>query len=375
MANFTWRNELKYSINTIEELQSIFNFPSDKLNKIKNIVKHHPYAITQYYLSLINKDDPNDPIRRIAIPSVEELSTEGVYDTSGEQKSTKIPGLQHKYQQTALLLLTNQCAVYCRFCFRKRLVGVTTKEILQDFDQAAEYITAHPEINNVLITGGDPLVLSNDILEKLLGKLSRIPHLKFIRIGTRIPVVFPRRISEDPYLQSLLKKYSTPYRRLFIVTQFDHPREITEQSIKAVQTLIRTGCIINNQTTLLKGVNDKPAVLAELQNSLTGIGVNPYYVFQCRPVKRVKDRFQLPLKRGIQVVEGAKKLLNGHSKRFKYAMSHETGKIEILGTYEGKYFFKYHQARNPRLLGKIFVKELDDTAGWLDTKPIPEHCL
>ena len=333
---------------------------------MEQVVKLHPMLITKYYLSLINRRDPHDPIRKMIVPSPEEINLEGVYDTSGEARNTKLPGLQHKYRQTALILSTNRCAAYCRFCFRKRLVGLPSTEILRLFNNAAEYIKKHHEINNVLISGGDPFILPTRVLSKFLEKLSPIKHLDFIRFGTRTPVAFPRRILRDPSLPKLLKKYSKKNRRMYVVTHFNHPREITPMSIAAVDTLLKSGVIVNNQTVLMKGVNDSPKVLAELLSRLVGIGVNPYYVFQCRPVRRVKHHFQVPFVRAVPIVEGARRLLNGHSKRFKYCMSHRTGKIEIIGIVGKHLLLKYHQAKNPRDLNRIFTRRLAPQAGWLD---------
>jgi lysine 2,3-aminomutase len=216
-----------------------------------------------------------------------------------------------------------------------------------------------------LISGGDPLVLKNEVIEQILSILSDIPQIKFIRFGSRAPVTFPSRFQDDELLK-ILSRYSRPDRRIYVVTQFNHPNEITKQSIKAVDNLIKSGVIVNNQTVLLKGVNDNPMTLVNLQNSLVSIGVNPYYVFQCRPVKRVKSNFQVPLYRGIAIVEEAKKHCNGHSKRFRYIMSHRSGKIEILGIFDGEIYFKYHQAKNRSKIGKIFTRPVDEHAGWLD---------
>jgi len=305
-----WEKELEESISTIAQLGDYIELTPELEQQLQEIVAIHPMRITQYYMSLIDKYDPNDPIRRMTVPSEEELNLLGSYDTSGERENTMMPGLQHKYAQTALILATNRCATYCRYCFRKRLVGLPTEEILQRFNDAVKYIENHEEINNVLISGGDPFVLSTGVIKEFLEKLSNIPHLDFIRFGTRVPVTFP--------------------------------------------------------DVLLKGVNDDPETLAELQNKLVSIGVNPYYVFQCRPVKRVKNNFQVPLYKGYEIVDRAKKKLNGHSKRFKYIMSHQTGKIEIVGVMAGYIYFKYHQARATEDLGKFFKQKINKTAGWLD---------
>ncbi len=321
--------------------------------------------ITPYYMSLIDWSDPSDPIRKMAIPSLEELSLKGSYDTSGESENTKLRGLQHKYAETALILATSRCATYCRHCFRKRLIGLETKEIVANFKDAAEYICHHKEINNVLISGGDPLVLPNAIIKKFCLVLSDISHLNFIRFGSRAPVTYPSRFEDEELLETL-EKHSQLERRIYVVTQFNHPREITSQSIKAVDNLLKAGVVVNNQTVLLKGVNDNPEILADLQSKLVSIGVNPYYVFQCRPVKRVKHYFQTSICKGVDIIERAKAKCNGHSKRFKYIMSHKTGKIEILGIVDNEIYFKYHQAKERKNLGKIFKRKADRKASWLD---------
>jgi lysine 2,3-aminomutase len=359
------QENIENSISSIEELANYTDLSSEEKEQLKQVVQIHPMRVSPYYLSLIDWNDPNDPIRKMAIPSLEELDLEGVYDTSGEAENTKMPGLQHKYSETALILATNRCATYCRHCFRKRLVGLPTEEIIKRFEDAANYISNHEDINNVLISGGDPLVLSNHIIETFLETLTKIDHLSFIRFGSRTPVTLPSRLS-DPELLALFKKYSQIDRRLYVVTQFNHPLEVTPQSISAVNNLIKAGVLLSNQTVLLKGVNDGPKTLATLMNRLVSIGVAPYYVFQCRPVKRVKTHFQVPICEGIRIVEKAKADCNGHSKRFKYVMSHKTGKIEILGIMNDEIYFKYHEAKNRKNLGVMFKRQVDEKAGWLD---------
>jgi len=357
--------KLGNSICSVEQLESYTDLSSKEKEQLEQVVQAHPMRISPYYMSLINWNDPHDPIRKMALPSLEELNLEGFYDTSGEAENTKMPGLQHKYSETALVLATNRCATYCRHCFRKRLVGLPTEEIVKRFEDAAEYIEKHEEINNVLISGGDPFVLSNEVIERFLEVLTKIDHLSFIRFGSRTPVTLPSRL-RDPELLALFKKYSQIDRRLYVVTQFNHPQEITPQSISAVSNLINAGVLLSNQTVLLKGVNDDPETLATLMNSLVSIGVTPYYVFQCRPVKRVKSHFQVPICEGVRIVEKAKANCNGHSKRFKYAMSHKTGKIEILGIIDGEIYFKYHEAKNRENLGVMFKRRVDEKAAWLD---------
>jgi lysine 2,3-aminomutase len=359
------QKKLENVICSVEKVACKLGLSPDETEQLEKVVQIHPMRISPYYFSLINWSDPDDPIRKMAIPSRGELDLAGVYDTSGEAENTKMPGLQHKYAETALILATNRCAVYCRHCFRKRLVGLPTEEIVKRFEDAAEYIENHTEINNVLVSGGDPLVLSNKVIGTFLKLLTNIDHLSFIRFGSRTPVTLPSRFS-DPELLALFKKYSRIDKRLYIVTQFNHPREITLQSVSAVNKILNAGVLISNQTVLLKGVNDNPKTLATLMNKLVSIGVAPYYVFQCRPVKRVKHHFQVPICEGVRIVEKAKAKCNGHSKRFKYVMSHRTGKIEILGLMKGEIYFKYHEAKDRENLGVMFKRRVDEKAGWLD---------
>ncbi|RLC49520.1 MAG: KamA family radical SAM protein [Candidatus Cloacimonadota bacterium] len=358
-----WRKELKTNIRTIDELKKYIRLTKLEENQFKNIVKYHPMNITKHYLSLIDFEDPDDPLKKMVIPSLEEMNLSGSYDTSDEKSSTILSGLQHKYPQTALILATNICASYCRFCFRKRLVGLSSREVVKNFEHATDYIKQHEEINNVLITGGDPLMLRTEVIRGFLEELENIEHLNFIRFGTKVPVFLPNRILKDDELLKLFRNYN---KQIYLVMQIDHPKEITSELKRAVKKLLRTGVIINNQTVLLKGVNDKPEILANLQSKLISIGINPYYVFQCRPVKRVKRSFQLSLFKGLKIVEEAKTMMSGHGKRFKYIMSHKTGKIEIIGILDDEIYFKYHQAKDPKNYGKFFKRKLIKSAGWLD---------
>jgi len=360
-----WAKESKY-VCTVEELKQHIELDPQDEARLRKVTQIHPMRITEYYLSLIDRRDKDDPIRKLVLPLAEELDASGSYDTSGERLNTKVPGLQHKYPQTALLLVTNECTTYCRFCFRKRFVGISSDEIVRDVGEALDYIRSHEEINNVLISGGDPLVLPTRQIEHILHGLSAIPHIRFIRIGTKVPVTFPDRILNDEALLAMLSGYSVKGRRVYIVTHVNHPREITERFVNAIDKLIRSNVIVNNQTVLLRDVNDDPDILADLHNRLVGTGINPYYVFQCRPVKRVKRHFQVPLHKGYEIVENAKRKLSGYGKRFKYVMSHRTGKIEIVGIIGDEIYLKYHQAKNPRNTGRLFKRKLNRTAAWLD---------
>jgi KamA family protein len=361
-----WEKEFKKNITSVDELAELIDMSGSEKRKLQKVVDRHPMSITRYYASLIDWNDPHDPLRKMTIPSEGELDLSGIYDQSGEQLSTRLPGLQHKYRRTVLILTTNRCTSYCRYCFRKRLVGLETQETINRLGDAVRYIKSHPEINNVLLSGGDPLCLSTRMLQRFLDKLSSIRHLDFIRLGTKVPVTMPRRISEDRELYELLKETSVRKKRIYISTQFNHPREITPSARRAINTLHRAGVVTNNQTVLLKGVNDSPDILADLQKGLTGIGVVPYYVFQCRPVKRVKKIFQVPLSRGFEIVEKSRSMLDGYSKRYRYVMSHRDGKITVAGMDRDYFYFRFHQARNPKKDGSFFKMKFDPGAAWLD---------
>ena len=361
-----WQDELNNNVTTLEELKEYIDLDAAEEKKLQKVIDEHPMSIPRYYLSLIDLTDPDDPIRKMAIPSADELDMEGSYDTSGERENTKLPGLQHKYANTVLLLSANICAMYCRHCFRKRLVGLSNDEIMGRFHESYEYIANHPEVNNVLVSGGDSLILPTHVLGHFLAELSKVEHLDYIRFGSRMAVTFPDRILKDPELLELFRAYSRKNRRIYLHTQFNHPHEITEQATEAINRVIKAGVVVNNQTVLLRDVNDTPEVLADLQRNLVRIGVNPYYVFQCRPVKRVKNHFQIPLAEGYRIVEKTRGMLDGLSKRFRYAMSHERGKIEILGILGQEMFFKHQQARDPKDTSRFFKRKLDESAGWLD---------
>ena len=362
----SWEAEFKNNITTLEDLAELIDMSGSEKKKLRKVIDRHPMSITRYYASLIDWNDPDDPLRKMTIPSEGELDRSGIYDQSGEQQNTKLPGLQHKYTKTALILTTNKCTTFCRYCFRKRLVGLQTKETVSRFTDAVKYIRKHPEINNVLLSGGDPLSMPTRMVRRFIEKLAEIDHLDFIRLGTKVPVTMPHRITEDRELYELLKETSAKKKRIFVSTQFNHPREITSTARKAINLLHRAGVVTNNQTVLMKGVNDDPKTMAALQQALTGMGVIPYYVFQCRPVKRVKKLFQVPLARGFEIVEKSRSMLDGYSKRYRYVMSHKEGKIAISGMDDEYFYFRFHQAHNPNKDGKFFKRKFDPDATWLD---------
>lgn len=364
--NTTWQELLKNSIRDVKGLSGVLSLDESETEQLEKIIEKYPLCINPYYLGLVNKNDPHDPIRKMCVPDLHEFSEGGQADTSGEADNTVIQGMQHKYKQTALILSTNQCAMYCRHCFRKRMVGTSADEVAGQLPAMADYVRTHREINNVLISGGDAFMNSNDMILKYLRYFSAIPTLDFIRFGTRIPVVLPQRIFEDDELLQLLETYNKK-KQIIVVTQFNHPRELTPEAVQAVQDLRNAGCIVRNQTVLLKGVNDDVNTLSSLMNNLVASGIIPYYIFQCRPVTGVQNQFQIPFVRGIEIVENAKKQMNGQAKNVRFAMSHPTGKIEILGKVDKmSILFKYHQAKYEKDSGRIFVKTVTEDQCWLE---------
>lgn len=367
-----WKDILEHSIRDVDELRKSLELTEAEAQQLGRIVQRYPLCVNPYYLNLIDRDDPNDPIRKMCIPDIHEFSEGGQTDTSGEADNTVIQGMQHKYPQTALILSTNQCAMYCRHCFRKRMVGASSEEVARQIPAMAEYVREHREINNVLISGGDAFMNADETIEKYLRFFTEIATLDFIRFGTRIPVVLPQRILQDNKLLEILETYGRK-KQIIIVTQFNHPRELTSDAVQAVKALGSVGCIVRNQTVLLKGVNDHADVLARLMNGLVSNGVIPYYIFQCRPVEGVQNQFQVPLLQGIGIVENAKEQMNGQAKSVRYAMSHPTGKIEILGKIGvNQMLFKYHQAKNQQDYSRIFTQNVDDTQCWLGEIPRPD---
>lgn len=362
----TWQKEMRECTRTLDDLLKVIPYDEGEQALIADILERSPMAVPQYYMSLIDFDDEDDPIRKLALPSLKEADLSGSLDTSGEADNTVVNGLQHKYRETVMMLSTNECAMYCRHCFRKRLVGLPDDGIARDLDSVRDYVASHPEITNVLVSGGDALLNSNARIEGILDRLTSIPHLDFIRIATRVPVTLPSRITTDDELLTILAK-CRERKQLYMVTQFDHPREITPEATAAVRAVLGLGIPVRNQTVLLKGVNDDPKVLGELLQKLSSVGAEPYYVFQCRPVTGVKNQFQVPLREGVRIVEGAKALQNGVAKSFRYCMSHVTGKIEILGSLpNGEMVFKYHEAKDRSNLGKLFTREVADDQAWFD---------
>lgn len=372
-----WREELMDNITTLSELKEYLPISPDEAEDISRVCSIHPMNIPRYYLSLIDPDDPDDPIRKMAVPSSAELAVSGksgetTSDPYGDDKHNRGNGILHKYPYSVLVVVTEYCSMYCRHCFRKRMVGLSTDQTVRNFLKAVEYVREHEEITNVILSGGDPLLLPTESLEKMLKPLMEIDHVNFVRIGSRAPVVFPMRFFDDDLLR-LFTEFNRK-KALFLPTHFNHANEITSLAAEAVSRIRSTGTTVNNQTVFLRGVNDSPVALEDLMNGLVRIGVNPYYLYQCMPVDRVREQFQIPLKEGIDTVDRAKSRLDGYAKRFKFIMGHESGKIEICGRKNDVLVLSRIHSRPEEEGGEtIILRKLNETGGWLeDFKPLAE---
>ncbi|GAB6058869.1 KamA family radical SAM protein [Desulfonatronum parangueonense] len=350
----------------ITNLDDVGQMPQADRERLRPVMEKFDFLSNEYYLSLIDWDDPDDPIRRVIVPCSEELEQWGHLDPSNEAKYSVMQGLQHKYESTAVFLASEACGGYCRFCFRKRLfIHPEQRSFLTDFDAAFDYVRAHKEINNVLITGGDGLMLPTERLERIVAGLREIDHVRIIRIGTKLLAYNPFRVLNDPELIRLVEQYSLPDRRMYIMLHFNHPREITSRSIEACDMLMRAGAVLCNQTPMLRGVNDKPEVLGELFNKLSFIGVPPYYVFLCRPTTGNLP-FAVPVEEANHVFQTARNMCSGLGKRAKLTMSHATGKIEVLASTNDQIIFRYHRAAIPEQSGEVVICRKNPEAYWFD---------
>ncbi len=349
----------------ITKIEQLKQLSEQQRAELKKVTDKFAFRVNDYYLSLIDWDNPNDPIRYIVIPNIQELDEWGRLDPSNEKAYTVMPGLQHKYHSVAVFLATNKCEGVCRYCFRKRLFIESETEYLQDWDAAYQYVSEHPEITNVLLTGGDVLMLTTSKLEDIFARLREIAHVQIIRLGTRIPSYNPYRIVDDPALLKAIKKYSTDEKKIYVMTHFVHTRELTDVAVEAVALLQKAQAKLANQTPLIRGVNDDPKVLAELLAKLSFIGAVPYYIFQCRPALGNKA-YTVPIEEGYEIVEQAKSRVSGLAKRARYTMSHSSGKIEIVGKTKDYVYFKYHRAFRDEDSGRFMVFKSNPNAYWFD---------
>ncbi|MDR2167337.1 MAG: lysine 2,3-aminomutase [Clostridiales bacterium] len=325
-----WHWHLKNRIETVADLKKLVKIGPKEEAGIARCLSAFRMAITPYYLSLIDPNDPYDPIRMQSIPSLYEthFAPEDMADPLHEDGDSPVPGLTHRYPDRVLLLVTDQCAMYCRHCTRRRKVGENdAAKPMEMVDNAIDYIAKSPEIRDVLISGGDALLLSDDKIEHIIKRLRDIPHVEIIRFGSRLPVVLPQRITDE--LCEMLKKYHP----IWLNTHFNHPAEISQEAIEACAKLANAGIPLGNQSVLLAGINDCVHVMKELVQKLVKIRVRPYYIYQC-DLSEGLSHFRTPVAKGIEIIEA----LRGHTSGFSVPTfvvdaPHGGGKIPVMPNY------------------------------------------
>ena len=299
-----WRWQLSNRINTPEEFEKVIPL-SESERKALSAPNLFRVDITPYFISLIDPDDPNDPIRKQVVPTAKEMVpfTAMMEDSLAEDRHSPVPGLVHRYPDRVLMLVTTQCASYCRYCTRSRIVGDPSATFSRaEFEMQIEYLKRTPQVRDVLLSGGDPLVLAPRILEEILSRLREIPHIEIIRIGSRVPVFLPMRITDD--LTEMLQKYHP----LWLNIHVNHSNEITAELAEACDRMTRAGIPLGNQSVLLAGVNDNVHIQRQLVHDLVRIRVRPYYLYQCDLVEGA-GHFRTPVAKGIEIMEG----LRGHT--------------------------------------------------------------
>ena len=365
-ATKTERKRAKY----ILSLDKVTQLSDHERAQLKRVTERYAFRVNSYYLDLIDWDDPVDPIRQLVIPQERELNEWGKLDASNESAVTVQRGVQHKYGTTVLLLVNEACGAYCRYCFRKRLFMNDNDEVNYNIDEGLEYIRNHPEVDNVLLTGGDPMIIQTPKLDKIFSALREIEHVKIIRVGTKIPAFNPYRFINDPDLMDVIRKHSHNDRRIYFMCHFDHPRELTDVALEGLRMIQEAGAICVNQNPIIRGISDDPEVMSELWNRLSYAGVPQYYVFQGRPTEG-NEPYEVPIVEAYFKIEEAKRKCSGLAKRLKYAMSHESGKVEIIGVDDRHIYLKYHRAKRPEDEQRMIVCHRNDEAYWLDQlKPV-----
>ena len=300
-----WTWQVKNRIETFEQLSQYFTFAPEEAEGIKQALAKFRMAITPYYLSLIDPNDPYDPIRRQAIPQGAEcnIAPADLNDPLHEDEDSPAPGLTHRYPDRVLFLITDMCSMYCRHCTRRRFAGQKDDESPVDrIEKCLEYIEKTPVVRDVLLSGGDALMVSDKKLEYIIQRLRAIPHVEIVRIGSRTPVVCPQRITDD--LVNMLKKYHP----IWLNTHFNHPNEMTPEAEAALAKLANAGIPLGNQTVLLRGVNDCVHVMKKLMHELVRNRVRPYYIYQC-DLSMGLEHFRTPVSKGIEIIEN----LRGHT--------------------------------------------------------------
>lgn len=324
-----WKWQFAHRITTVEQLKRVLPLTEQEQSDIKKCLESFRMAITPYYASLIHADDPHDPVRMQCVPSIEETypCENDMADPLNEEGDSPVPHIVHRYPDRVLFLVTLRCSMYCRHCTRRRVVGeedrIITEKALQ---RAAEYIRSHTEIRDVLISGGDPLVMGTEKLEHIIQTLRAIPHVDIVRIGTRVPVVLPMRITQE--LLDMLKKYQP----IWINTHFNHPNEITHEAERACAAIVDAGIPLGNQSVLLRGINDDAETMKTLLLKLVHMRVRPYYLYQC-DLSRGIGHFRTTVDRGIEIMHKLTGNISGYAVP-KYVIDAPAGGGKVPVNYE-----------------------------------------
>ena len=300
-----WHWQVRNRIETLEQLKKYIVLTQEEENGVKESLKTLRMAITPYYLSLIDVKNPNCPVRKQAIPTSAETHrvAADLLDPLHEDGDSPVPGLTHRYPDRVLFLITDMCSMYCRHCTRRRFAGQKDDASPEsNIDKAIEYIAKTPQVRDVLLSGGDALMISDERLENIIRRLRQIPHVEIIRIGSRTPVVCPQRITDN--LVNMLKKYHP----IWLNTHFNHPQEITPEAIDACARMADAGIPLGNQSVLLRGINDCVPTMKKLVHELVKMRVRPYYIYQC-DLSMGLEHFRTPVSKGIEIMEN----LRGHT--------------------------------------------------------------
>jgi lysine 2,3-aminomutase len=319
-----WKWQIKNQIRTPKNISKIIDLSTDELNAIDK--SKLPFAITPYYSTLISKTNPHCPIRITMVPTTAELTkNEGELDDPlAETEDSPTPNIVHRYPDRLLFLTTQTCSAYCRFCTRARSVGQKTKN---NWESAIQYIKEHTEIRDVILSGGDPLTLSDEKIEWLLKQLQQIKHIEIVRIGTKVPAVLPMRITKD--LVKMLKKYHP----LWMSLHFTHPKELTPETSKACNMLADAGIPLGSQTVILANVNDNTQTMKDLMTGLLKIRVRPYYLYQCDPISG-SEHLRTPVEKGLEIIKSLRGHTSGYAvPQFVIDAPGGGGKIPILPQY------------------------------------------
>jgi lysine 2,3-aminomutase len=349
----------------LTQLSKLDGLSPEERRRLEPVAERYAFRLNTYYAALINWKDPNDPLRRLVIPLETELNDWGSLDASREAVYTPVRGCQHKYADTALLLCNEVCGAYCRYCFRKRLFMNDNDDASVDHRPGLRYIQEHEEITNVLLTGGDPMILGTGRLRQIMSDLAAVPHVRIIRIGSKMVAFNPYRVLDDPDLVALIAEICASGTQVYIMNHFDHPRELTPQARQAITMLRQAGTQTVNQCPIVRGVNDRPRTFTTLFRELSFLGCPQYYVFQGRPTAG-NEPYEVPIVEGMRIFLEANRVVSGLAKRARFVMSHATGKIEIVGVDEQHIYMRYHRAHDKANYGQMIVARRDDDAFWLD---------